>query len=311
LPGVVLTSVGHIRPTVVLARANDVDLVATLRPVIDLPEFAGLRMKRRAFRILESVREGFGQYCRAAQPGIVFRNRAITVDANDAAGEVAAYIRVVRERVFNAVEIGVVEAKAVGAADQQRSVAGDDDATLDAFGEDVNVFKTRTVLAQTSASHTLRSELHCPAFGERLGPDALVEELDGPRRRRLTLRRSEVREVQRPIFREVGIEDDVVQTLRGDGLHSRHPCQRCGDHTVRPDDPHGSGVLRHKQIAVWQERDRPRAGESTGDGLRVELRRWLRWPRCISLSGECWLRFWRLSVERDQHSCAHRRDDAE
>src|SRR5678816_3445947 len=108
LPRVVLPSVRHVGPPVVLSCPDDVDLVATLRPVIDLPELTGLRMKRCAFRILESVREGFGQYCRAAQPGIVLGYRAVAVDANDTAREVAADIRVVRERVFNAIEIGVV-----------------------------------------------------------------------------------------------------------------------------------------------------------------------------------------------------------
>src|SRR4029450_9709368 len=95
----------------------------------------------RPFRVLEAVREGLGKHRRTTKPRVVLGYRAVAVDANDSTREIAADIGVIGEGVLAAVEIGVVEPEAVGTRDEQRPVAGDDDAPLDAFGENVDVLE--------------------------------------------------------------------------------------------------------------------------------------------------------------------------
>ena len=67
---------------------------------------------------------------RAAEPRVVLRDRSVAVDAQHAPGEVAADVGVVGEVVLDAVEIRVVEAEPIGAGDEQRAVAREDDAAL-------------------------------------------------------------------------------------------------------------------------------------------------------------------------------------
>src|SRR5262245_55815745 len=81
LPCVVLPSVGDIWPAVVLARADDVHLVAALRPMIDGPQLSGLGVNRGAFRILEAMGIGFREDRRTVEPRVVFGNRTVPVDA--------------------------------------------------------------------------------------------------------------------------------------------------------------------------------------------------------------------------------------
>ncbi len=152
--------------------------------------------------------------------GLSFGNRAVAIDAQHAAGEIAADVGIVGEVVVDAVEIGVVEAEPIGAGDEQRAVAREHDPPLGAFGDHLDVLQAPLVLRQPRPRDGLHPDLHRPPLGERLGPDALVEELDRPDRRRFAFRRREVGEVERPVAREVGIEQQVVQALRGDGLHA-------------------------------------------------------------------------------------------
>jgi hypothetical protein len=92
--------------------------------------------------------------------------------------------------------------------------------------------------------------MHCPALGQRLRPDVLVKEFDGPGGGRLPFRRREIREVERPVLREVRIEQHVVQPLGGDRLHIRHAGDWRRDHAIGPDDAHRPGVLRDQKIAI-------------------------------------------------------------
>src|SRR5262249_32824291 len=114
LTRIVLLAVAHVRPTVVSARSNDVDLIPTLRAVIDDPPLAALWVDGQPFRILESMRPGFGEHRRAAEPWIAARNRAVAIDVHYASGEVAAFVGIVEKRMLHAVQFGLVQPKAVG-----------------------------------------------------------------------------------------------------------------------------------------------------------------------------------------------------
>ena len=93
-----------------------------------------------------------------------------------------------------------------------------------------------------------------------------------------------------------------MQALRGDGLDARHSFERRRDDTLGPDDSHRAGVLRHQDVAVGQERDRPRAGQPGRDRLRVERRRRLGRARRVGLPGERGLGLGRLGADRRKKS---------
>ena len=172
-------------------------------------------MDRGSLGVLESMRECFRRDGRAAEPGIVLWNRAVAADPEDAPGKVAADIRIVREVVIDAIQVGVVEPETIGPGDKQRPVAADDNAALRALSEDVDVLQPPIIRTQPRPGDPLCAELHRPALGEWSGPDALVEVLDRPRRRRLAPWRRKVGEVEEPVSREVGVQHDIVQALGG------------------------------------------------------------------------------------------------
>ena len=87
------------------------------------------------------------------------------------------------------------------------------------------------------------------------------------------MRRREIGEVEDAVLGEVGIEHDVVQSLRRRRLDRRHSSHRRRHRTVvGADDSHRAAVLRHEQGAVGKKRKRPRASESTGHGLHSDRR---------------------------------------
>ncbi len=84
--------------------------------------------------------------------------RAVGIDADDAAREVAAHIGLVRRRVLRAVEVRVVEAKRIRARHVHRAVAREHDAPLDAaFDEHLEVFEAAIVGGELGAAHALGS----------------------------------------------------------------------------------------------------------------------------------------------------------
>ncbi len=244
LARVVLHAVGDVRPAVVPARAHDVDLVAALGPVVDDPKLARLGMDRGAFGVLEAVRERLARDRGAAEPRIVRRNRAVGIDAHDAAAEVAADVGVVREIVVDAVEVRIVEAERVGAGDEHRAVGREGDAPLHArLGDHLDVLETAIVLAQPAAADALGADVEHAALGERLRPDVLVEVLDRPLPGFLALGRREIGEIDEPVGGEVRIEHDVVEALRGDDLDRRDARDRRGHLAVRRHGAQRSGAL--------------------------------------------------------------------
>src|SRR5436309_5149952 len=79
----VLDAVRDRRPAVVLPFPRDVDLVAAARAVLDLPQLAGLRMKRRSLHVAMAERPDLVTHALRRGKRIVLRNRAIGVEADD------------------------------------------------------------------------------------------------------------------------------------------------------------------------------------------------------------------------------------
>ena len=195
-------------------------------------------MQRRAFGILEAVRERLARDRRAAEPWVVVRDSAVGIEANHAAREVAAHVGLERRRVLGAVEIGVVEAECVGARHVHRAVAREYDAPLDApLDEHFEVLEAAIVGRELRAAHALGAQIEHAALGERLVPDFVVVMLDGPLTRGFAFRRREIREVDVAVRREIRVEHDVMEALCGDDLDGRHAGDRLGHFAARR---HGS-----------------------------------------------------------------------
>src|SRR5215468_10453622 len=112
-------------------------------PVIQQPQLAGLRIQSQPLRILESVRPGFGQDRRAAEPGIVARNRSVTIDMHHASREVPAFVGVIEEGMLHAVEFRLVEPEAVGARNKEAAIGSHDYPPLaDSFTNHVDTLET-------------------------------------------------------------------------------------------------------------------------------------------------------------------------
>ena len=256
-------------------------------------------MNRGALGVFQTEREHPRRHVGARQERVVLRNRAVAPDAQHAAGEIAALVGVQHRVALVAVEIRVVEPEAIGTGHEQVAVASELDAPLGAVGQVTHGLEPRVVLAQTGPRHLFHADVQEPPLGQRLGPHVLVEEVQRPRARRLARRRREVGEVERSVAREVGVEQQIVQSVRADRLDARHAGNRRRHDAVGLHDPHRAAVLRDQEVAVGQKRDGPRAGETSGDRLDVE--RWRgtgRWRR-VRLPWKGRRRLGRLRGQRD------------
>src|SRR5690606_9375802 len=95
----------------------DVEFVAAARPVLDLPQHAGLRMEGGALGIADAVGPDLPPRPGAIDKGVVVRHGAIGVDSNDLA-EMAAQI--LRRIEFEALARGD-EQRAIPCEDQSRA----------------------------------------------------------------------------------------------------------------------------------------------------------------------------------------------
>ncbi len=84
----IVEAVGDHRPAVVLPGTHDVDLVAALRAVLMRPEFAGSGMQSSALHVAVAKGPFLRSCIRLADEGIVGRQPAVVVQADDLAGVV-------------------------------------------------------------------------------------------------------------------------------------------------------------------------------------------------------------------------------
>src|SRR5262245_16994201 len=75
------------RPAVVASRLDDVDLVATVGPVLVVPELSGLRMHDERERVAVSERVDLRAVPGAVHKRIVWRHSAIVAKAKDLAAQ--------------------------------------------------------------------------------------------------------------------------------------------------------------------------------------------------------------------------------
>ena len=84
-----------------------------------------------------------------------------------------------------------------------------------------------------------------------------------------------------------------MEALRGDDLDGRHAGDRLGDFARGDHGSQHAAALGDEEIAVRQERERPRTRELVGDDVDFVARFALRWRR-LGLAAERRLRLARL-----------------
>ena len=129
----IIDAVADHRPAVILALADDVDLVAAARAVFDLPEIAGSRVDRETLLIAVAVAPDFRLRVGAADKWIVCRRRAVGRDPDQLAEMIGKVLRLVAMAEMFAQrdkQIAVTclhDAAAVVIARRQRSFLAEDD----------------------------------------------------------------------------------------------------------------------------------------------------------------------------------------
>ncbi len=234
--------------------------------MLRLPQFSGPGIDRRTFRIADSERIDIRRHQRIAQERIVLRERSVGVDSADPPGEVLANGGIGLVAVAAATQIPVVETEAVGAGHVQCSVGCKGQAALRALEDGYDILQPCFILAEPRPRNLLHADMRPAPVGHRKVEDTIVVELIRPERGRLPRRGREVGKIEQPIADKIRIQHHIVQALGRDGLDGWHPFDGRMD-TLLGDDPHGAPVLRDQDLAVGQERQRPRRRQAAGDGL--------------------------------------------
>src|SRR5262249_15974104 len=271
LPCIVLPAVAYVRPAIVLARSYNVDLIPALWAVIQEPQLARLWIESQPFGVLESVRPGLGEHCRAAEPRIAARNRSIAIDVHHAPCEVAPFIRVVEEGMLHAVQFRLVQPKPVGAPNKETTIGSHDHSPLpNSIANHLEIFQTPRVVTQASPGHTLPSDLHGSPLRQRYCPHSLVEIFERPGACGLTHRWREIGKVDHPGSCEVRVEHYLMQSLSPHRPHAGHSLDGSRYGPIGLHHTHRPSVLRHEKGPVRQERKRPRSVKTLRHDLRLE-----------------------------------------
>ncbi len=121
------------------------------------PELAGGGIDRGAFGIAMTVGESFGQDGGLTEKWIVLGDRAIGIDASDAAGKIAKNVRV-GDFVGGRIHFRIVETETVRAGDVERAIGRENNATVPAVKKNLHVFETLLVVTETRAGDALGTD---------------------------------------------------------------------------------------------------------------------------------------------------------
>src|ERR1700722_1329290 len=286
---VVAAAVADIGPAIVSAGLDDADFVSAAGAVLDHPEFARGGIDRGTFGIAMTVGIRFGQHRRLIEERIVLGDRAVFIDAYDAAREIAQDVRV-GDFVVCAVVTRLVETETVGAGDEQGAVRREHDAAIHTVEQHLHIFEAALIIAQAGAGQALFADAHAATFRDGRFPDIGVEILERPGARRFTGWRRKVREINHAIVREIRIDDHVVERFGGDDFGVWHAGDGRGIEAVHLRDAEKAITLGDQNFAVGQQRERPWSVEARNDGVDFERGRRLRGSGSVGLRREGGLR---------------------
>ncbi len=140
-----------------------------------------------------------------------------------AAREISPLIWIVNKRMLHSIELRFIQPEPVRSRNEQAAIRSDDHPPLaHAIRDDFHVFETPFILAQASSRDLLAPDLHGPPVGKRNRPYVVIQLFQRISPRSLARRRTEIREVDHPIPRKVGIKHHFVKALCADGLHAWH-----------------------------------------------------------------------------------------
>jgi hypothetical protein len=270
----VFAPIGDDGPAVVLSGRGDVDLVAAARTVFDRPKLARVQVQRRALRVAMTVGPDLGQRVLAADEGVVRRHAAVRRDTQDLA-EICR--KVLCLRTLRIPLTRRHEQVAVACEHEPRAKM--------ILARDLGLLSEDDLEVREPAAVEARARDGCPIRSIR--------------------RRFCVREVDRRILPEGGIEYHVEQPTLPFGIHLGQAGDRIGQRAFARDIPEAPRPLGDENPAVRQECERPGMRESARDrrdrDLRLAARRHLR--RVLAgAGGGC------SQEERDQATGQHRMD---
>ncbi len=111
----IIAAIGDDRPAIVLARLDQVNLIAAARAVLDGVEFAGGLVERDALRVAVALRPDFRERLSSRPERVIGRDAAVGIDMYDRARIVLPVLR-------------AIAIAAIADADEEAAILGDRDA---------------------------------------------------------------------------------------------------------------------------------------------------------------------------------------
>src|SRR5215468_3185906 len=89
----IVAAIAHKRPAIVRATSKDIDLVATIRSLLGLPDFARFRIHGQAVTVAMTTGENCRLDVRPSKERIILRNRSIVFESDGFARIVSEILR--------------------------------------------------------------------------------------------------------------------------------------------------------------------------------------------------------------------------
>ena len=236
---VIIAAVGGARPAIIAAALDKVDLIAAHRPHLHFPE-PPARIEGQAEKVAVTQSPDLRGHPAPRGEGIVGRHRAVVVQPHDLA-EIAAHI------------LRRIEMLALARADIELAVRPEGDAV-------------REMAAAVHLRLLAPDHLQVAEAGAGFAEIEMCPADDGAAR--AIVARLDPAQIDQPVLRETGVEDDVTQAALPSIRNLRH----AGDvehSAVGTAELQAAAFLCHQQVAIGQKGHRPRLVE-LADLLHLE-----------------------------------------
>ena len=236
----VLDAIRDRRPSVVLAFARDVELIAAASAVLNLPQLTRRRMHRGGLHVAMTERPDFRPDASLADERIVFGDRAIGIDADNLA-DAAVHLLSLHAPLGD---------RAVALRDEQGAVAPEVEASAEMQRRDE---RRRLVIDHLHVLDARRRRIiHEPAARDRGVIGFAV----------FRLGKAPVNQV---VLRKCGIERDVEQATLAARVHRWESRDRLRQRAVGAHHSQSPRPFGHQHLAARKKRETPWVLQAFGD----------------------------------------------